>query len=141
LNSAQPISEKFRALESALAAIPHRQDRLAWITQRARSAPPLPTTLKTDNHLVSGCLARTWLVAEFSHGRCDFRADSESAIIKGIAILLCELFSNQTPEEILSIDARFLEKFGIDQHLTPNRRNSLFKLQEQIRSFAAGAEH
>ncbi len=138
MNPVPPISEKLRALESSLSILPNRQDRLAWITQRARSSSPLPPDLKTETHLVPGCIARAWLVSDFSDGRCHFRADSESAIVKGIAVLLCELFSNQTPQEILSVDPRFLEKFGIDQHLTPNRRNSLATLFQQIRAFALG---
>lgn len=131
------ISEKLRVLETSLSILSNRQDRLAWITRHARSFPPLPPELKTDPHLVPGCLARTWLVSTFSAPRCHFQADSESAIIRGIAVLLCDLFSDQTPTEILSIDPRFLEKFGIDQHLTPNRRNSLATLFQQIRAFSA----
>lgn len=136
LNNAVPIVEKQRALETSLAAIAHPQERLSWITQRGRAASPLPSNLKTDAHLVPGCLARTWFVADFAGDRCRFRADSESAVVKGIAILLCEFFSGQTPAEILSIDPRFLEKFGVNQHLTPNRRNSLATLFQQIRAFA-----
>ena len=54
-----------------------------------------------------------------------------------MAVLLCDFFSGLAPEEIASVDARFLEMYGIDQHLTPNRRNSLARLFQQIRRFAA----
>lgn len=120
-----------------MAALKNSQERLAWVTQRGRAAASLPATERTDANHVEGCLAKTWLVREFADGRCRFRADSESAIIKGIAVLLCDFFSGQTPEEIMLVDTRFLEEFGITQHLTPNRRNSLSTLFKRIRQFAA----
>ncbi|HWD20431.1 MAG TPA: SufE family protein [Verrucomicrobiae bacterium] len=132
-----PIAEKQRQLERALADLKSPQDRLAWMTQRGRAAEALPAAQRTDAHRLEGCLARTWLAAEFDEGRCRFRADSESAIIKGIAVTLCEFFSGQTPEEVASVDPRFLERFGVNQHLTPNRRNSLSRMFEEIRRFAA----
>ncbi|HUD84051.1 MAG TPA: SufE family protein, partial [Candidatus Saccharimonadales bacterium] len=83
-----------------------------------------------------GCLVKIWFVPEFKQGRCHFKADSDSAIVKGIAVLLCDFYSGQTPEEIAQTQPAFLEKFGITQHLTPNRRNGLAKIWGGIEAFA-----
>ena len=134
-----PLSERQRELEETLSAFKTSQDRLGWVTRRGREGPPLDAESKTDERLVPGCLAKTWLVADFADGRCWFRADSESAIIRGVARLLCDFYSGQPAEEILSHGPEFLRRFGIDQHLTPNRRNSLSRLYQemQLRGCAA----
>jgi cysteine desulfuration protein SufE len=92
--------------------------------------------MKTDAQRLEGCLAKVWFIPEFAEGKCFFKADSDSAIVKGITVLLCEFYSGQTPQEITGTKPEFLEKFGITQHLTPNRRNSLAKLWDNIESFA-----
>ena len=130
------MAEKQSQLESRLAALKNPQDRLAWLARVARERPPLEDRWKTDAHRVEGCLAKTWFVAEFAEGRCRFRADSESAITRGVALLLCDFYSGQTPPEILAAPVSFLEKYGVHQHLTPNRRNSLSKLFIEIERFA-----
>ncbi|HEX4121675.1 MAG TPA: SufE family protein [Verrucomicrobiae bacterium] len=130
------IAEKQKHLAQTLSALPTAQDRLAYIVGRGRATPPLAEALKKDSFRLEGCLAKVWFVPEFADGRCFFKADSDSAIIKGITVLLCEFYSGQTPEEITQTKPVFLEKFGITQHLTPNRRNSLAKLWNGIETFA-----
>jgi cysteine desulfuration protein SufE len=130
------IAEKQHALVGALQSLKTTQDRLAWLVRRGRESPPLDSALKTEAHRVEGCLAKVWFIPEFSQGRCHFKIDSNSAVVKGIAVVLCEFYSGCTPEEILATSPAFLEQFGITQHLTPNRRNSLAAIAKTIHSFA-----
>jgi cysteine desulfuration protein SufE len=130
------IAEKQRQLTAALGALKSAQDRLGYIVGRGRAAPPLEPEFKTEAFRVEGCLAKVWFVPEFADGVCHFRADSDSAIVKGIAVVLCEICSGQPPEEIMQSNPVFLEEMGITQHLTPNRRNSLGKIWQKIQGFA-----
>ena len=132
------IAEKEQELRATLAALKTAPDRLNYIVARGRAAPPLEPAFKTEAYRVEGCLARVWFVAEFSGGACHFKADSDSAIVKGIAVLLCEFYSGQRPEEIAQSSPAFLEEFGITQHLTPNRRNSLGQIWKGIQACARG---
>jgi cysteine desulfuration protein SufE len=132
------IAERQRQLVARLAALKSSQDRLAYLVKCGRQHPALDPACKTDAFRVDGCLAKVWFVAESIEGRCYFKTDSDSAIVKGIAAVLCDFYSGHTPEEIASTDPSFLEKFGINQHLTPNRRNSLAKIWGRIQAFAAG---
>jgi cysteine desulfuration protein SufE len=128
--------EKQRQLTAALGALKTAQDRLGYVVGLGRTAPTLEKEFKTDAFRVEGCLAKVWFVPEFSDGRCQFRADSDSAIVKGIAVLLCDFYSGQPPEEIVQTSPAFLEQLGLTQHLTPNRRNSLGKIWQQMQAFA-----
>jgi cysteine desulfuration protein SufE len=130
------LTEKRARLMEQLAGMKNSQERFAYIVRRGREYPGLSPDEKTDATRIEGCLAKAWFIAAFVNGRCRFRADSESAIVKGIAAILCDLHDDCTPEEVLSADASFLEKAGIDQHLTPNRRNSLVRIWEKLHSFA-----
>ena len=130
------IAQKQQQLTTQLSGFKSAQDRLAYIVRRGRAAPPLEPACRTDAFRVEGCLAAVWFVAQFAEGRGQFRADSDSAVVKGIAVLLCEFYSGQSPEEIVGASPAFLAEFGITQHLTPNRRNSLGKIWESIRACA-----
>jgi cysteine desulfuration protein SufE len=131
------IAQKQQQLSAQLSGFKSAQDRLAYIVGRGRATLPLEPALRVDVNRVPGCLAAVWFVAQFAEGRCEFRADSDSAVIKGIAVLLCEFYSGQLPEEIVRTRPSFLVDFGITQHLTPNRRNSLGRIWESIRACAA----
>ncbi len=130
------IEEKQRHLAAVLGTLKNAQDRLGYIVACGRSAPPLEKEFKIDSFRVEGCLAKVWFVPELTGGLCRFRADSDSAIVKGIAVLLCEMCSGQPPAEIVQSSPDFLEKLGITQHLTPNRRNSLGKIWQAMQEFA-----
>jgi len=128
-------TKKTRLLEQ-LTRLRSSQDRLAWLVDQARKRPLLDASHRTDDNRVEGCLSRLWLVREFREGRCYFRAESDSLIVRAIAGLLCDLYSGHRPEEILSLDPGFLGEVGIQQHLTPNRRNALSRVWTIIREFA-----
>ena len=132
------MAEQKRQLMAALGALKTAQDRLGFVVGQGRKAPALGPEFKTDPFRVEGCLAKVWFVPEFVGGRCHFRADSDSAIVKGIAVLLCDFYSGCPPEEIMQSSPAFLEELGITQHLTPNRRNSLAKVWETMQAFARG---
>lgn len=96
----------------------------------------MDAALRVDAHRVEGCLARLWLVAEYRDGRCWFRSESDSLIVKAVAGLICEFYSGRTPAEILAHPPEFLSRLGITQHLTQNRRAGLARVWEIIRAYA-----
>jgi len=50
--------------------------------------------------------------------------------------MLCELYSDEVPEEIISFEPDFLSEVGITQHLSPNRRNGLTSVRAKIKAYA-----
>jgi cysteine desulfuration protein SufE len=139
VDAASPVSlaAKRDALLTRLGAFRHPQEQLQWLVEQARLRPALAAELKTDAHRVPGCLANLWLVADTREGRCQFRCDSDSHIVRAVAGLLCDFYSDAAPAEILALPPDFLEQVGINQHLTANRRNVLSRVWERIRGFAA----
>ncbi|MSR43436.1 MAG: SufE family protein [Pedosphaera sp.] len=125
-----------QALVAEFSAIRDSQARLARVVERGRRHPPLAETQRVEANRVEGCLARLWLACEFRASGCHFACDSDSAVVKGVAALLCEFYSGYAPAEIISVEPTFLAEIGITQHLTANRRNALTRVRETIRTFA-----
>ena len=130
------LAEKKAALIEEINLIPDAYERLGYVVERGKNAAGLPEDLRIDSFKIEGCMSQLWVVPEFKDSRCYFKSESDSAIVKGIASLLCDFYSEAAPEEVASTDADFLGEVGITQHLSPNRRNGLSRIVEFIQRFA-----
>jgi cysteine desulfuration protein SufE len=130
------LDEKQLRLAKELAALLDAPARLSWLIEGARQRPMLPVELRLDANRVEGCMSRLWFVKEFRDGRCWFRSESDSLVVKSVAGLLCDFYNGQTPAEILKHPPDFLSAVGIPQYLTPNRRSTMGRVWGQIRAFA-----
>ncbi|HEV7370462.1 SufE family protein [Arenibaculum sp.] len=118
------------------------EDRYRYLIDLGRALPPLDEARKTDVYKVEGCMSQVWLVpeAEAEGGRLSFRADSDSAIVKGLIAVLLVLFSGRTPQEILATDVDgVFRDLGLEAHISPNRRNGFFSMVDTIRRTAQAA--
>ncbi|MBL9200418.1 MAG: SufE family protein [Opitutaceae bacterium] len=134
-----PLTEKLELLASDLALLPDAQERLAAIVDRARRQAPLPAADRSDARRVAGCVSVVWLVGELRSGRCYFRSDAESPLVRGLVAFVCEFFTGATPAEILAQDLDPLEAVGIARHLSPTRKNGLAAVRTAISAFARDA--
>lgn len=130
------LAEKKNALVEEINLIPDPYERLGYIVDRGKKAEGLSNDLRIDSFKIEGCMSQLWVVPEFKEGLCYYHSESDSAIVKGIASLLCNFYSAAKPQEIVETDADFLGEVGITQHLSPNRRNGLSRIVESIQRFA-----
>ena len=134
------LEDKQSLLVEELGLIPDAYERLGYIVELGKRAQGIPEALRIDQFKIEGCLSQLWVIPEFKDQKCHYKSESDSAIVKGIAELLCTFFSEQTPKEILSNQASFLSDVGITQHLSPNRRNGLSRIVETIHRFAVACQ-
>ena len=130
------IQEKRNQIVEELAPFEDHFERFAYIIDRAKSHPPLDEVYRIETFLIEGCLSQLWIFPEFKDGTCFFHTDSDAAITKGTAALLCELYSDETPEDVIALEPDFLAEVGITQHLSPNRRNGLTNVRKKIKAYA-----
>ena len=130
------IEEKREQLMEELMPFEDHLELFTYIIDRAKSTDPLPEDCKIETFLIKGCVSQLWVFPQFKEGLCQFQADSDASITKGTAGLLCELYSNETPEDIVRMEPDFLAEVGITQHLSPNRRNGLTGVREKIKAYA-----
>lgn len=111
-------------------------DRYALLIDMGKSLPKLEDDEKSEKLLIKGCQSRVWIKAELREGRVYFRADSDAVITKGLAALLLQVFSGQTPQTILDTPVDFLDQIGLKEHLSPTRSNGLNDMIKQIKLYA-----
>jgi len=120
------------------------EERYGYLIDLGKKLPGLPDAEKTEDNRVHGCQAMVWLVMEpdLEHpGALRFRADSDAFIVRGLIAVLQLIFNGRTPDEILKADAKsVLGQLGLDNHLSPTRKNGLFAMVERIRTLARQCE-
>lgn len=117
------------------------EGRYQYLIDLGTEVPAMDDALKTEATEVKGCVSKVWLHASRTpDGRFTFFADSDGKITRGLVYIVLSAYEGKAPEEILALDIE--ERFsslGLDQHLSPNRRNGFFAMVEKIRSLAAVA--
>jgi cysteine desulfuration protein SufE len=112
------------------------EDKYRHIIDLGRQLPPIDEQFRTDKNKLTGCQSQVWINAKLDYGKILFEADSDAAIVKGLVALVIKVYSNHTPDEILSSPPEFVKKIGIDNHLSPTRKNGLGAMMKQIQLYA-----
>jgi len=130
----EQLIEEFNELEDW-------DERYDLIIDFGRELPELPAEARAEENLVKGCMSTVWLVTKVTDAEpktIEIQADSDSIIVKGLIVILIAHFSGKTASEILESDAIALfEKLGLNQHLSPQRRNGLFSMVKRLKELAA----
>ena len=89
-----------------------------------------------------GCTSQVWLTTALdAQGGVDIRADSDSAVSRGLAAVLIDIFQGCTPAEINAFDLAELDDLALGPALqSPSRanafRNMLSTLQKRARALS-----
>lgn len=131
------LAEKQQQLIDDYAIIPDSQERLSAVVDRAKSRPPLTETERTEANRVRGCVSLAWIVSEMRDNLCHFRCDADSPLVRGLLVLLCDLYTGATAAEVAATEPVLLERLGLAQNLSPTRLNGLRSVRARIRDFAS----
>ena len=134
-----PLAEKQRRLTACYAVIEDHHERLAALVARGQRWPDALPAERTDAHLVRGCTTPVWLACSIAEGHCHFRVAAGSAVVKGLAALLAELYDGETPAAILAWEPGIIEALHLDRHISPTRLHGLAHIRRAIRDLAAAA--
>lgn len=111
-------------------------DKYEHLIELGKGLPIIAEENKTEENLIKGCQSKVWLHAELVDGKINFTADSDAIITKGVIALIIRVFSNQTPRDIATSDANFIDEIGLKEHLSPTRSNGLLSMLKQIKMYA-----
>jgi len=115
------------------------RERYRHIIALGKDLGEFPEEHRTDDNIVKGCQNRVWLHAELTDdGLVHFEADSEASIVKGLVALLLKIYSNHTPDEIISTPPTFIQELQLGENLTMNRANGLASMIKQMKFYAMG---
>ena len=117
------------------------EDKYQYLIDLGEQLPPLDERFKTDTFKVSGCQSQVWLVPSCENGVFSFLADSDAIMVKGIIAVLQSIYHEKTIDEIKNIEVeKIFAKLGLEEHLSPSRRNGMFSMVEKIRFYATQFE-
>ena len=137
------IEQTIDEIAGEFALLPDWEERIAHVIELARNLPPLREDERTEQTRVRGCASQVWLVSERrpeSPERLYFRGDSDAHLVRGEIAMLLRLFSDRTPQEILSVDPRAVfDRLGLKDALTAQRSNGLFAMMNRIQQEAREA--
>tara|TARA_B100000925_G_scaffold279435_1_gene249213 strand:- start:641 stop:1036 length:396 start_codon:yes stop_codon:yes gene_type:complete len=108
-------------------------ERLSYLVDLAKKATTLPAELRTDDRLIGGCISKIWVDVGVVEDNVKVYYDSDAMITKGITSIVADCFSDIPVAEAKKITFEDFEQLGIQQLLTPQRRNGLGNLIETIR--------
>ena len=117
------------------------EDKYRYIIDLGAALPPLDAKFKTDEFKVRGCQSQVWLVPEVKGSSTEkilsFKGDSDAAIVKGLIAIILNIYSNKSAQMIknIAVDDIFA-KLGLEEHLSPSRRNGLASMNEKIKYYA-----
>ena len=107
-----------------------------YIMELGQKLPEMPEAEKTDENIVKGCQSTVWLTGSLDQNKVHFRADSNTAITKGLVSLLTRIFNDQTSEEILNADLYFMKGIGMDRFIGTQRSNGFAAMIKQMKLYA-----
>lgn len=114
------------------------EDKYRYLIELGDALPPFPEEDKTDDHKVDGCQSQVWMMAEKTGDIYTFHATSDAHIVRGLIAVLLTLINGKTATEILTLDIpSIFRELGLEDHLSPTRRNGFFAMTERIRQIAS----
>ena len=102
---------------------------------------PFPESDKTDQNKIDGCQSTVWFTCRFEDGKIYYNGDSEALLVKGVVALLIHVLIGHTPKEILDANLYFIERIGLQEHLSPTRSNGVVAMLKQMKLFALAYNH
>ena len=116
-------------------------DRYSLLIEYGNGLAPFPESEKTEQNLIDGCQSRVWFTCTYQDGRITYNGESDAILVKGIIAIVLMIYNDKSPEEIKNVDVQeIFAKLGLEENLTPSRRNGMMSMVEKIRQYAENAE-
>jgi len=130
------IEEKINNYKSALDFFDDNMEKYKYLLDQGKESQHFPEEYRQKIFLVQGCQAQVWLVPKFENKIINFLSDSDAFISKGMITILCDIYGNQSPKDIIDSDFEKLKLLGFDTILTPSRRNGVYSMLSYIKKYA-----
>ena len=130
------IKEKINYYKECLDLFDDGMEKYKFLIDQGKNAKIFPEEFRNDSFKVSGCQAQVWLVPQISEDKLSFYYDSDAFISKGMVTILCDIYGNRNPSEIINSNFKLLDILELDTLLTPGRRNGVFSMLEKIKEYA-----
>ena len=126
-------SEKQNSIIEDFSIFEDWMEKYEFIIELGKEVNLIPEQDKSDDLFIEGCQSRVWLKSEVNNGQMYYFADSDAIITKGIISLLIKVMNGETPSTIAKENLFFIEKIGLQEHLSPTRANGLLEMVKRMK--------
>ena len=109
------------------------EDKYQLIIDMGKSLPHMDDEYKVDSNKLKGCQSTVYFITQNNKDTLSFMANSDAFIVQGLIALILKVFNNKTPTQIINTELSFLKEIGLDQHLSPTRKNGLSAMISRIK--------
>lgn len=128
--------EKQQKIKEIFLACPSEEAKYEKIIELGRRQAPLTAAYRIPENLVKGCQSQMYLHSYWSQDKIIFESESDALISAGLAALLIQVYSGETPEAVLKCAPNYLDEIGINASLTPNRASGLYSMHLRMKQEA-----
>ncbi len=127
----QEIIEEFTLLDGDM------EMTINYVMELGEQLPEMAEELKTEDRVVKGCQSKVWMDAKLdANGMVEFKADSNTAVTKGLVSLLVRVLSNQKPEIVINSNLSFPSQIGMNRFIGTQRSNGFNAMIKQMKLYA-----
>ena len=117
------------------------EDRYKYIIDLGKSLDPLLENDYNTQNKVDGCASQVWLIIKENEIKekkiIEFKADSDSFLVKGLLAIIISIFSGKTASDILKINYDSeLKKLNLKENISQQRSNGLTAVINKVISEA-----
>jgi cysteine desulfuration protein SufE len=112
--------------------------RYEYLMDLGKQLDELPDSDKTNATKVHGCMSNVWVVGDAqSDGTIIYRAECDTAVIRGVIAVLVAIYSGQPPQACLDLEADdVFERLGLFDHLSPTRHVGVYGIVMRMQQIA-----
>lgn len=113
------------------------EQRARLLLEWGQHLAPLSDAERCAANQVQGCSSQVWLVADGPADTCQWRADSDARLLRGLLAVLLARINTLPVSELAQLDiADWFNQLGLQRQLTPSRSNGLYAVLQHIREHA-----
>lgn len=131
------VSSRIDALKEDFGYFDDWEERYRYLIELGDKLPDFPEHKMVDAYFVPGCVSKVWMDARIdSSGVFTFEGTSNGDITKGMIYILDQAYNGIHGSELQKVDIKgIFEDLGLQNHITPQRRNGFFAMVEKIKSY------
>ncbi len=126
----EEIIEEFAMLDGDM------EMTLDYIMELGVELPELPEEDHIEDNIVKGCQSKVWMTASLDNDRIQFKADSNTAITKGLVSLLVRTLNQSSPQDVMNAEIYFPKQIGMDRFIGTQRSNGFAAMIKQMKMYA-----
>ena len=109
------------------------EDKYRYLIELGEKMPEFPESEKKDVNKVLGCQSQVWMIYSKKDNKFYFNATSDAIIVRGLQAILLTFVNGKTADEIQSLNLdQLFKKLGLEENLSPTRRNGFISMINRI---------